>query len=171
MRLLTGCLLWLMLASAGYAETRDPHQYFFGQNLGDFKGELAVAKQEGKKGILIMFEVDDCPFCHRMKQTILSQSEVQDYYRSNFLIFSVDAVGANPMVDFKGRQTTEKNYANENRIRATPVFVFFNLEGNQVMRFTGAAKDTNEFLQLGRYVAEGAYKSMPFAKFRQQVAK
>ena len=167
MKLLLGCLLMLMV-SAGFAETRDPSLFFFNQNLGDFKAELAVAKQEGKKGILIMFELDDCPFCHRMKQTILNQSEVQDYYRSNFMVFAVDAVGANPMVDFKGKQTTEKSYADENRVRATPVFVFFNLEGAPVMRFTGAAKNTNEFLQLGRYVADGAYKSMPFEKYKQK---
>ena len=168
MRLLLGCLLLVLMASAGFAETRDPSQFFFNQSLGDFKGELDAAKKEGKKGILIMFEVDDCPFCHRMKQTVLNQSEVQDYYRSNFLIFAVDAVGANPMVDFKGKQTTEKDYANDNRVRATPVFVFFNLEGTPVMRFTGAAKDVNEFLQLGRYVAEGAYRSTSFAKYKQK---
>ena len=158
----------LAMASTSFAETRDPSQFFFNQSLGDFKSELETAKKEGKKGILIMFELDDCPFCHRMKQTILNQSEVQDYYRSNFLVFAVDAVGANPMVDFKGKQTTEKNYANDNRVRATPVFAFFDLEGKQVMRFTGAAKDVNEFLQLGRYVSEGAYKSMSFAKYKQK---
>ena len=167
MRLLLGCLLVLMV-NTGFAETRDPHQFFFNQSLGDFKGELEAAKKEGKKGILIMFELDDCPFCHRMKQTVLNQSEVQDYYRSNFLVFAVDAVGANSMVDFKGKQTTEKDYAHENRVRATPVFVFFNLEGTAVMRFTGATKDSNEFLQLGNYVAEGAYKSMPFTKYKQK---
>lgn len=167
MKFLLGCLLMLMV-SAGFAETRDPSQFFFNQSLGDFKGELEAAKKEGKKGILIMFELDDCPFCHRMKKTVLNQSEVQDYYRSNFLIFPVDAVGANPMVDFKGKQTTEKDYANEHRVRATPVFVFFNLEGAPVMRFTGASKDTSEFLQLGRYVAEGAYQSMSFTKYKQK---
>lgn len=161
----------MLMVNTGFAETRDPSQFFFNQSLGDFKGELEAAKKEGKKGILIMFELDDCPFCHRMKQTVLNQSEVQDYYRSNFLVFAVDAVGANPMVDFKGKQTTEKDYANEYRVRATPVFIFFNLEGTQVMRFTGAAKDVNEFLQLGRYVAEGAYKSMPFEKYRRQGAQ
>jgi len=161
----------LTLSSWVHAETRDIHQYFFGQKLGDFKVELATAKQEGKKGILLMFELDDCPFCHRMKTTILNQSEVQDYYRQNFLIFSVDAKGDTPLVDFKGKDTTEKQFAVENRVRATPVFAFFDLEGKQMTRFTGAAKDVAEFMQLGRYVAEGAYKSMPFAKYKQQAAQ
>ena len=172
-RLLVVFLLFLtaFMTSAAFAESRDAQQYFFDQKLGDFKSELATAKKEGKKGILFMFELDDCPFCHRMKQTVLNQSEVQDYYHQHFLIFSIDAKGDVPMVDFKGKETTEKNFAIENRVRATPVFIYFDLEGNQMTRFTGAAKDANEFLKLGRFVVDDAYKTMPFAKYKQQSEK
>jgi len=38
-------------------------------------------------------------------------------------------------------------------------------------RFTGASKDVNEFMLLGRYVAEGIWKTMPFARYKLQVAK
>jgi thioredoxin-related protein len=31
--------------------------------MGDFKDELDTARAEGKQGVLIMFEMDDCPFC------------------------------------------------------------------------------------------------------------
>jgi len=160
----------LLLALSGWvhAETRDVDRYFFDQKLGDFKAELATARKEGKQGILLMFEMEECPFCHRMKTTILNQSEVQDYYRQHFLIFSVDIKGDTALVDFKGKDTTEKQFAIENRVRATPVFAFFDLEGNQTTRFTGAAKDVGEFLQLGRYAAEGAYKDTSFVKFKQQ---
>ena len=34
-------------------------------------------------------------------------------------------------------------------------------------RFTGAAKDVNEFLLLGRYVVEGAYKTQSFPVYKQ----
>jgi len=172
-RLVVAFLLFFTasMASMAFADTRDAQQYFFDQKLGDFKNELATAKKEGKKGILFMFELDDCPFCHRMKQTVLNQSEVQDYYRKHFLIFPIDAKGDVPMVDLKGNETTEKKFAIENRVRATPVFIYFDLEGNQMTRFTGAAKDANEFLQLGRFVVDGAYKTMPFAKYKQQGGK
>jgi len=165
---IAGLLLFMLSASTSFAETRDVEKYFFDQKLGDFKGELVTAKKEGKQGVLLMFELEDCPFCHRMKTTILNQSEVQDYYRKHFLIFSVDAKGDSPMVDFKGKETTEKQFALEYRIRATPVFAFFDLEGKPTTRFTGAAKDSKEFMQFGRYVVEDHYKSMPFAKYKQQ---
>lgn len=166
-------LLGLMLCLGAFvvqAETRDVQQHFFNQHLGDFKAELDTAKKEGKQGILLMFEMEECPFCHRMKQTILNQSEVQDYYRKHFLIFSVDTEGANALVDFAGKDTTEKQFALEHRVRATPAFIFFDLAGQPVTRFTGAAKDTKEFMTLGRYVVDGAYKDMPFAKFKRQAA-
>lgn len=151
----------------GFAETRDVYRHFFEQKLGDFKAELATAKKDGKKGIFLMFEMDECPFCHRMKTTVLNQSEVQDYYRQHFLVFSVDTKGDTTMVDFKGKETTEKQFAIDNRVRATPVLAFFDLEGNQIARLTGATKDVNEFMLLGRYVVEGAYKTQSFPAYKQ----
>lgn len=106
-----------------------------------------------------------------MRETILNQSEVQDYYRKHFLVFSVDLNGDNPLVDFSGKETTEKKFGAEQRVRATPVFAFYDLNGRQITRFTGAAKDVGEFMLLGRYVVDGAWKSVPFAKYKKQVVK
>ncbi len=167
MRLILVSLLFLFGLNSSYAETRDANEHFFDAKLGDFKSDLETAKKEGKTGILLMFELDDCPFCFRMKQTILNQSEVQDYYHKHFLIFPVDLKGDVSMVDFKGKTTTEKDFGIEQRIYGTPVFDFFDLEGNRIVRFPGAAKDANEFLMLGKYVVEGAYKTMPFAKYKR----
>lgn len=150
------------------AEERDPYSHLFNPKLGDFKAELAVAKQEGKVGILLMFELDDCPWCHRMKASILNQSEVQDWYRQYFLIFNVDAKGDTAMTDFTGKETTEKAFAAEQRVRATPVFQFFDLAGKPTTRYTGATQNKEEFLQLGRYVVEGVYKTMPFNVYKRQ---
>lgn len=149
------------------AEVRDPGKYFFHPKLGDFKEELAVAKQEGKKGIMLFFEMDDCPFCARMKSTVLNQSDVQDYFRKNFLIYPVDTQGDTPMTDFGGKETIEKVFALEQRARATPTIIFFDLEGKPVARHIGPTKNNDEFLLLGRYVIEGAYKDMPFTRYKQ----
>ena len=159
------CLL--MVGGWAQAETRDVHKYFFDQKLGDFKSDLATAKLEGKKGILLMFEQEDCPWCFRMKTTILNQSEVQDYFKKHFLIFPVDIKGDVSLVDFQGRETTEKKFSEVNRVRATPVFAFIDLDGKMIFRFTGVAKDVNEFLLIGRYIVEGAYKTQTFPVYKQ----
>ncbi len=157
----------LLLALPSWAETRDPSTHFFQPKFGDFQAELAAAKQQGKKGIFLFFEMDDCPFCARMKSTILNQAEVQDAYRAQFLVYPVDVNGDTQMTDFQGKATTEKAFAFENRVRATPTMLFFDLDGKLVTRFTGPARDKDEFLLLGRYVADGAYASQPFSKYKQ----
>lgn len=161
-------LVFAFLAVPAMADVRDPQTHFFMAKMGDFKDELASAKADGKQGVLIMFEIDDCPFCSRMKATILNQRAVQDYYRQHFLIYPVDVKGDTPMIDFKGKETTEKAFALEQRARATPVFIFFDLEGNVATRFTGAMQTADEFMLLGRYVVEGAYKTVPFNVYKRQ---
>jgi thioredoxin-related protein len=164
-RWLLGLILLFPLISV--AEVRDPEKYFFDPKLGNFQEELAAAKQQGKQGIMFFFEMDECPWCARMKATILNQSEVQDFYHQHFLIFPIDTQGDVPMTDFKGREVLEKIYALENRVRATPVIMFFDLDGNQVVRYTGAVKDKDDFLMLGRYMIEGAYREMPFERYKR----
>ena len=156
------------LLPAAHAEVRDPHTYFFMPKLGDFKDELSTARSEGKKGVLIMFEMEECPFCSRMKASVLNQSDVQDWYRKHFLIYSVDVRGDAPMADFGGKNTTEKAFALENRARATPTFLFFDLDGNVVTRFTGATQTANEFMLLGRFVVDGEYKTSRFDVYKRQ---
>jgi thioredoxin-related protein len=171
MKIFAAGLLFILSLGTGLAETRDAHQYFFDMKLGDFKNELATAKKEGKTGIMIMFEQEDCPFCFRMKNTILNQSEVQDYYHRHFLIFLVDIRGSLPMEDFKGMETTEKAFSVKHRVYGTPVFDFFDLDGNLITRFPGTAKNVNEFLLLGRCVVEGACNKTSFSAYKRQQAK
>lgn len=164
-------LLGLLQALPALAEVRDPTVHFFQPKLGDLHGDLASARDEGKLGVLLMFEMDDCPFCHRMKATVLNRADVQDYFRRHFLIYSIDTKGDVPITDFQGRDTTEKSFAQAQRARATPVFVFYDLEGQPVTRYTGATKTAEEFLLLGRYVVEGAYKTMSFNVYKRQAGK
>jgi thioredoxin-related protein len=164
-------LAGLLFMIAGAEANRDPGQYFFDQSLGDFQEELQMARDEGKAGVLIFFEMEECPFCHRMKTTVLNQPEVQDYYKEHFLIYPVDIEGDVEIVDFEGETRTQKDFAfRGHRVRATPVFGFFDLEGKLVTRYTGATKDAAEFLLLGEYVVNGIYEQMSFARYKRQQA-
>ncbi|MFA5531099.1 MAG: thioredoxin family protein [Thiohalomonadaceae bacterium] len=171
-RLLVLLVLALALSPAAFAATgKDPYAHFFNDTFGDFAEELEQAQAKGKKGVLVFFEMDECPFCHYMKKNVLNQPEVQKYYRDNFMLFSVDIEGDVEMVDFAGKTTTQKNFAEVNRVRATPVIAFFDLEGNPVHRYTGRTSGTDEFLLMGRYVADGAYRHMPFSRYKREQKK
>lgn len=164
-------LLLLMGASTSSAAGRDPYVYFFNETWNDFAEEINNAREQGKKGILLFFELDECPFCHRMKRTVLNQPEVQAFFREHFLSFPVDIEGDVEMVDFNGNAIKQKDFAFKvNRVRATPVFAFYDLEGNQVVRYTGATSGVDEFLLLGEYFIKGVYKEMRFTKYKRQQA-
>jgi thioredoxin-related protein len=147
---------------------RDPGEYFFQETFGDFQEELAQARAEHKQAILIFFEQEDCPFCHRMKATILNQPAVQDYFRAHFRVFSVDIEGDLEITDFKGLHTTQKDFAfRQFKVRATPVFAFFDLDGNLIARHTGPTSDMQEFLWLGEYVADGHFRTENFTRYKR----
>jgi len=171
-------LLFMLLAvsfmlPATAAVPRDPYDYFFDQSLGDFAEELQTARDEGKKGIFLFFEQEECPFCHRMKDTILNQPEVQEYFKKHFLVFSVDIETTFEINDFQGKLTTPKKFFStvaRNR-DATPVMAFFDLDGKLVVRYTGAASGVEEFLWLGEYASQGLYKKSSFTRYKRQKRK
>lgn len=158
----------LLLSTSLQASPSDPYADFFNDSFGNLQEELDVAKEEGKKGVMLFFEMDDCPFCTRMKKAILSKEKVQQYYRDNFRLLAIDIEGDLELTDFQGNDTTQKVFAEkQHRVRATPVIAFFDLEGNKITKYTGAAGSPEEFMLLGKYVAEGHYKTMKFTKYKR----
>ncbi|MBI1424511.1 MAG: thioredoxin fold domain-containing protein [Gammaproteobacteria bacterium] len=161
-----------MFVVAGLAHAndapRDPAKYFFNETWGDFHEEVKKAKAEGKDGIMLFFEQAECPFCHYMKTNVLNQPEVQEYYRKHFLLFTVDIEGDVDITDLKGKTMKQKDFAfKEQRVRATPVIAFFDLEGNRIHRYIGKTNGVEEFMWLGHYIADGSYKKMPFIRYKQ----
>ena len=154
---------------AGDSNVRDPYTYFFNETWGDMPEELKKAKQSGKKAILIFFEMDECPFCHYMKNNVLNQPKVQEFYRKYFLNFTVDIEGDVEMVNFKGQQVKLKDFSfKENRVRATPVIAFFDLNGKRIHRHTGKTSGAEEFMWLGEYIVNGNYKKISFSRYKRQ---
>jgi len=151
---------------------RDPYKYFFNETWGDLKEELAKAKAQGKKGVFVFFEMDECPFCHFMKTNIINQKVVQDYYRKKFLNIVVDIEGDIFIKNFKGKSLKQKDFAvRENRVRATPVMAFFNFEGKRIFRYTGKASGVDEFLLMGEFVENKIYEKMSFTRYKRQQRK
>ena len=160
---------FISISWASNANVKDPYKYFFNETWGDLPEELAKAKQQGKKGILIFFEMDECPFCHYMKQNVLNQPKVQEYYRKYFLNFVIDIEGDIEMVNLKGETVKQKDFAKKNRVRATPVIAYYNLDGKMIYRHTGKTSGVEEFMWLGEYIANEVYKKkIRFSRYKRQ---
>jgi thioredoxin-related protein len=107
-----------------------------------------------------------------MKTRVLNQVEVQEFYKQHFLIYTVDIEGDVEITDFTGTPMKEKDFAfKQFKVRATPVFGFFDLEGKLVTRFTGATNNVQEFLWLGEFVVDDHYKTTNFSRYKRQKRK
>ncbi len=162
--LLGGCLL-----IACFQVQADVYTDFFSQTWGNLQEELSTAKESDKKGIFLFFEMEECPFCARMKETIFSQKAVQEAFTKDFMAIPIDIEGDTEITDFNGQTMTSKEFAQKlHRVRATPVMMFFDVEGQKLYRHTGPTKNAQEFLWMGKYISEGAYKTMRFRAYRKQ---
>lgn len=160
---------FLSVSWAASLNVKDPYKYFFNETWGDLPEELENAKQNGKKGILVFFEMDECPFCHYMKKNVLNQPNVQDFYRKNFLNFVIDIESDVEMVSLKGQTVKQKDFAKKNRVRATPVIAYYNLDGKMVYRHTGKTSGIDEFMWLGEYISNEVYKKkIRFSRYKRQ---
>ena len=169
--ILLSAMLGVLVCYAPASWSQSPGDNFFDLTLGDFRDELETAREEGKKGILLYFEMDSCPFCQRMKNHVFSREDVQKFYKKNFLIFAINIESDEEITDFQGKTMSMKKFAFINRVRATPVFIFYDLKGKPVTRYIGATAGVDEFMWLGEYVAEKAYEKMPFVRYKRMKKK
>ncbi len=141
---------------------------FFDESFGDFQEELEVAKEADKKGIFIFFHMEDCPFCHRMQTTFMTEPDVISLYKDNFLTFMFDIEGSHSVVDFDGTKSTGKELAEgKYRVRATPVMMFFDTDGNPITKYTGPTHTKEEFIWLAEYVIDGSYQTQSFTAYKR----
>lgn len=162
-------ILMLALVAAPSVRANEPGSAFFDPDyFGSLRDEAAAASKAGQRGVLIMFEQDECPWCAKMMATVLSQPSVQQYYQKYFRAVHVDIKGDAPLTDFAGRELPQREFAFQHRVRATPVFMFFDTDGKLLTRFTGATRDVNEFLWLGEFVVNGNYKTQNFTAYKRE---
>ena len=166
--MLTVLLMAVTLPSAA-GETRDPSEFFFQDSFNDLAEEAELAQEEGKIGVLVVFETDDCPWCDRMKETVLNQAQVQDYFRQHFRLIGLNTDGDALVTGFDGQEVSETDFALlHNRVRATPAFLFFDTEGELLVRFTGTTRDPEEFLWLGEYVVKAHFEHERFSSYKRR---
>lgn len=122
----------------------------------DFVAEIKSAAEAGKN-LVIMFHQTGCPYCDKMRDRVFPDPRVNASYSKSFVMIESNILGDLPVVSPQGEKTTEKVYARKMRVRATPMFVFFDKEGKDVLTVTGFL-DAERFIKAGKYVTDGVYK-------------
>lgn len=141
--------------AAGKASKKLMEEDFFSLPPYDF------SRKPGTKAPLsaVFFEQKDCPNCEELHSKVLVEPELRDAIKQ-FHAVQLDMWSNTPVVTPDGNSTTAREWAKALDIKYAPSIVFFNEEGQEVIR-TEAFFKVFHNLGVFHYVLSGAYQSQP----------
>ncbi len=137
---------------------------WFSLTFKDVQEDLASAQEEGKR-LAIIIEQRGCIYCRKVHEEVLSDPEVRDYIKANFMMVQYDLHGNQEITDLDGEVLSEKNAVRKWGVLFTPTVLFLpeQADGSQsaaqaaVAAMPGAfSKGT--FLDMFTWVREKRYE-------------
>lgn len=139
-------------------------QPWFTVTFRDISEDIEAAADEGKR-LVIIFEQRGCIYCRQMHEKLLSDPEVTDYIKENFMVVQYNMFGDEEVIDLDGEELTEKTAARKWGYVFTPTIVFLPeevLEDGTVSEVAVAtmpgAFGKWTFLNMFRWVREKGYE-------------
>jgi len=139
-------------------------QPWFTTTFRDMAEDIQTASDEGKR-LVIFFEQRGCIYCRQMHEKILSDPEVSDYIKENFMVVQYNMFGDEEVIDLDGEELTEKTAARKWGYVFTPTIVFLPETAPEGKTVSEAAVATMPgafgkwtFLNMFRWVNEKGYE-------------
>jgi len=156
------------LATATAVEVGDDglhKQPWFATTFRDIKEDMATAKAEGKR-LALIFEQRGCIYCRQIHEQILTDPEVRDFVKANYMVVQYNLYGDEEVTDLDGETLTEKTAARKWRVTFTPTIYFLpeEADGNKdvgastVSVMPGAFRK-GTFLDMFQWVHKKGYES------------
>lgn len=140
-------------------------QSWFTVTFRDLAEDIETAAEEGKR-LAIIFEQRGCIYCRQMHEKLLSDPEVADYIKTNFMVVQYNMFGDEEVIDLDGEALTEKTAARKWGYVFTPTIVFLPESAPDGKTAREAAVATMPgafgkwtFLNMFRWVNEKGYES------------
>jgi len=141
----------------------------------DVAEDLATAREEGRRLALII-EQENCIYCAKLHDEVLSDPEVADYIKANFMVVQYDMWGAEEVTDLDGKVLSEKAAARRWGLNFTPTVMFMPEAAGDAATAREASVQVMPgafgkwtVLNMFRWVAEKGYEDdLPFQKWHAQ---
>lgn len=132
----------------------------------DLKDDVATAAKENKR-LLMYIGQEGCPYCRELMQNNFGQKDIVDYTRRHFDVIAVNMWGDAEVTDFNGKTVTEKQLAEQLKVKYTPTLLLFNEKGEVALRINGYFPPHQMRAAL-RYVAEKREGKQSFRDYYAQ---
>jgi len=143
----------------GAKETEMPA--WFKESFLDFEEDIAEAAANGKR-VMLFFHQDGCPYCNRLVEQNFSQKDIAEKARESFAVIAINMWGDREVVTVGGQQFTEKSLAEALDVNYTPTLLFFDEQGQVVLRINGYYPPENFRVALdyvaGHEEAKGSFR-------------
>ena len=133
----------------------------------DLNEDLAEIRKEGKKGLILYFGQDDCPYCRAHLENNWGRSDIVSYTRKYFEVIHIDVRGSRTVTDLHGHTLPENRFAARLRVNFTPTMLFLDQQGRIVYRVTGY-RPPYYFRAALEYVADEHFRR---ERFRDYLAR
>ncbi|MFN0264363.1 thioredoxin family protein [Tepidamorphus sp. 3E244] len=96
---------------------------WFSLTFRDIAEDIEAAKSQGKR-LALMFEQRGCGYCKEVHEKVLTDPEVKDWIKANYMIVQYNIHGAEELTDTDGESLTEKQAARKWGLMFTPTILF-----------------------------------------------
>lgn len=98
-------------------------QDWFAITFRDIAEDIAAAEDQDKR-LVLMFEQRGCIYCKEVHEQVLTDPEVRDYIKDNFMVVQYNLYGDEEVIDTDGEELTEKTAARKWGVLFTPTILF-----------------------------------------------
>ncbi len=120
------------LVNPGYHE----QPAWFTQSFLDLNEDIAEAADADKQLILYFYQ-DGCPYCARLLRDNFGDPAIARQVQDHFHVVALNIWGDREVTDLRRQDTTEKAYAQAERVHYTPTLVFLDNKGDTILRLNG----------------------------------
>lgn len=176
LHVLVGLALIASFCTASAAQPGDGSAYtveevprWFKSSFLDFPEDAAEAARGGKR-LMVYFGQDGCPYCRELVRVNFSQKDIVEKTRRHFDAVALNIWGDREVRWLDRKQYSEKSFAALLKIQFTPTVLFFDEQGNLVLRLNGYYPP-HQFGAALDYVAGRHETRSTFAEYLAQHAR
>ncbi|MEL7171917.1 MAG: thioredoxin family protein [Pseudomonadota bacterium] len=135
--LLAACLALPATAeepAPGALHTKD----WFAITFKDMREDMEMAADDGKR-LAVIVEQYGCIYCRKLHEEVLSDPEVADYIKQNFVVVQLNMFGDEEVIDLDGEELTEREAVRRWAVAFTPTVIFLPEDAGEDVTVSDAA--------------------------------
>lgn len=138
---LLSCSLFAAAPSKGLSAGMENPGYvekpkWFKLSFLDMNEDVAEARAN-KKRVMLYFYQDGCPYCKKLVQDNFGQRDIAMKTRKHFDVIAINMWGDKEVINFKGQETTEKEFSKQLKVMFTPTILILDEKGQVILRING----------------------------------